>query len=301
MKARAPGKLVLSGAYAVLYGAPGIVSAVDRYAIADSSRAAELVTPEVRAAIGDAPAPWFDASALRGPRGKLGLGSSAAILVASLAAITLRAGATAEDTSLGDAILETALEAHRAAQGGGSGIDVACATRGGTLVFRRTASDLSLEARALPSSLSFEVWAGGQPVSTAEFVQRVAELETRDRADFARQMATLTLHAEDAARALAAADGAALLSALGAQRRALGRLGESAGVPIVTQDIEELAELAEKDDAVVIPSGAGGGDVALYAGPEPPSPALVARRNRLGHERLELTLGARGVHAWDGS
>ena len=63
MRARAPGKLVLSGAYAVLYGAPAIVTAVSRYAIADTGRAAEFVTPEVRAAIGDRCAPWFDANA----------------------------------------------------------------------------------------------------------------------------------------------------------------------------------------------------------------------------------------------
>ena len=33
--ARAPGKVVLSGAYAVLEGAPALVAAVDRYVVAD--------------------------------------------------------------------------------------------------------------------------------------------------------------------------------------------------------------------------------------------------------------------------
>src|SRR5690606_12116062 len=37
MKTKAPGKVVLSGAYAVLEGAPCIVTAVDRYVYADSS------------------------------------------------------------------------------------------------------------------------------------------------------------------------------------------------------------------------------------------------------------------------
>ncbi len=35
MRARAPGKVVLSGAYSVLRGAPAIVTAVDRYVEAD--------------------------------------------------------------------------------------------------------------------------------------------------------------------------------------------------------------------------------------------------------------------------
>jgi len=106
----------------VLEGAPAIVSAVSRYAIADTAKAAEMITPEVKAAIGTQPAPWFDASALRGPRGKLGLGSSAAILVASLAALELERRRELTGEALGRAVLEHALGAHRAAQGGGSGV-----------------------------------------------------------------------------------------------------------------------------------------------------------------------------------
>ena len=41
-RARAPGKVVLSGAYAVLAGAPAIVSAVSRYVTADTSRPADV-------------------------------------------------------------------------------------------------------------------------------------------------------------------------------------------------------------------------------------------------------------------
>ena len=55
MRARAPGKIVMSGAYAVLEGAPAIVTAVDRYVLADAGRPAEFVTPEVREAWGMRP------------------------------------------------------------------------------------------------------------------------------------------------------------------------------------------------------------------------------------------------------
>ncbi|MBM4364466.1 MAG: phosphomevalonate kinase, partial [Deltaproteobacteria bacterium] len=82
MIARAPGKLVLSGAYAVLEGAPAIVTAVDRWVTADTGRPADRLTPEVSAALAGRTAPWFDAGPLRDGEQKLGLGSSAAILVA---------------------------------------------------------------------------------------------------------------------------------------------------------------------------------------------------------------------------
>ncbi len=298
MRARAPGKLVVSGAYAVLHGAPAIVTAVTRYAIADTARPAERVTPEVRAALGTAAAPWFDASELRGPKGKLGLGSSAAILVASLAALALDAGAAGDDASLAGAVLERALDAHRVAQGGGSGVDVLCSALGGSLVARRSDGGLVSDRIALPGALSWEVWAGGAPASTAHFVAKVEELAAREPSRFETHMASLCTAAVEAAAAASAGRAGDLLTHLDAQRRGLGALGQAAGVEIVTADVAELGAIAAREGAVVLPSGAGGGDVALFVGRGPPSAELCARRSALGHAVLELSLGARGVHAW---
>ena len=78
--ARAPGKLVVTGAYAVLEGATSIVAAVDRYATADSGRPPTRVTEEVAAAITAGyldGALDFDASPLRAPRPTAGAASSA--------------------------------------------------------------------------------------------------------------------------------------------------------------------------------------------------------------------------------
>ncbi len=293
MIARAPGKLVLSGAYAVLDGAPAIVSAVDRYALADSSRPAERITPEVEAAIGARPAPWFDASALREGGEKLGLGSSAAILVASLAAIALEAHGPLDHDALCDAVLAPALAAHAQAQGGGSGIDVAASCRGGTLVAQR-ADGLQLRAVALPAALHVEVWTAGQPASTAELLGRVRAL------DAARYQALSTpqRHAsEHAVQALDEGDAALFVTALALQCAALANLGDAAGAPIVTAEVRRLAEQAVRERGAVLPSGAGGGDVTLFVGVAPPSAALSALARELGHHRLDLSLGARGVHA----
>ena len=72
----------------MLEGAPAIVSAVNRYVIADTNQTTDFVTDEVKSAKLSS-APWFDATELRDGNHKLGLGSSAAILVASLAAVRL--------------------------------------------------------------------------------------------------------------------------------------------------------------------------------------------------------------------
>ena len=47
MRGRAPGKVVLSGAYAVLSGAPALVSSVTRYVEADSAGTSDLAAAEL--------------------------------------------------------------------------------------------------------------------------------------------------------------------------------------------------------------------------------------------------------------
>ncbi|HEY5376103.1 MAG TPA: hypothetical protein VIK01_20625, partial [Polyangiaceae bacterium] len=179
-RARAPGKLVLSGAYAVLSGAPALVAAVNRYVLADSVYPAKFLTPEVLAAIGGRPAPWFDADDLRENGQKLGLGSSAAIVVASLAALELDEHADLDDAALCARVYERALVAHRAAQGGGSGVDVASSAHGGVLAARRRGGELELSKVSLPQGLQFEVWGCSTSASTAAFLARIAEFAARD-------------------------------------------------------------------------------------------------------------------------
>jgi phosphomevalonate kinase len=293
MKAHAPGKIVLSGAYCVLEGAPAIVSAVDRYVVCDTTRPAQLVTAEVRAALQDSPAPHFDASALRAHDRKLGLGSSAAILVATLAA--LRGGAEAEQ-DLRRAIEPLALAAHRRAQGGGSGIDVAASVWGGTLIATRSAPDvLELQSLNLPEELVVEAWASDISASTPELLASVALLRDRDPREYAQLMTLLGTAARRAADACLARRADELLSALQAQRAGLSALGQAAGVPIVTPAVARLADRAELDGSVVLPSGAGGGDIVLWVSTRASSPEFRALAEQLGHFHVPLALHARGV------
>ena len=300
MIALAPGKIVVSGAYAVLEGAPAIVVAVDRYATADTTRSPAFVTPEVAAAIGEKPAPWFDASPLRDGDRKLGLGSSAAILVASLAALELEARGALDDSTLCGLVLERALRAHRSAQGGGTGIDVAAACHGGTIVAERRRGMLAVTRSALPDALHLEVWAAGHPASTPALLEQVERLSQRTPERYRQLLEAQSAAARAGALALERGSAPALVASLRDQCRCLDELGEASEAAIVTAGVRTLNEAAQREGAAVLPSGAGGGDVALFAGLAPPSQKLRAMANHHGHLPLALRLEARGVHHVDG-
>jgi phosphomevalonate kinase len=298
VKAKAPGKIVLSGAYAVLEGAPAIVSAVDRYVLCDTELAPERVTPEVRAALPHGPFPGFDASELRDGPHKLGLGSSAAILVAALGAV--RAPEFADDEALRAAIEGPALRAHREAQGGGSGIDVAASTRGGTLIVRRTASGaLEIEPARLPPALHVEVWASGVSASTPELLRAVADYRRQSPRDYEQLMSALSAAAARAAAALRGATPEALIAQLSQQRELLGRLSEASGVPIITPEVRQLAECAQPRGAAVLPSGAGGGDIVLWVGLDASPHPFRELASSLRHRLVPVKLHARGMFALD--
>jgi phosphomevalonate kinase len=297
--ARAPGKLVLSGAYSVLEGAPAIVAAVDRYVTADGGRPADLVTDEVRAAIEAGVierAPWFDASPLReraadGTTRKLGLGSSAAILVASMAAVI--GDRFGDEGALREALFGSALAAHRAAQGGGSGVDVAASVLGGVIVAELgPEGGLAVRLHALPPGTTVEVYASPVASSTRALLARVRALA---EADPARHRALLAAAGEGARAAVAACTVEALVRAVAAQTDALGALGEAAGAPIVTPEVAALRGAAEGEGGTFAPSGAGGGDIAFFVGAGATSEAFRRRAEARGLQRIELVIAATGV------
>jgi phosphomevalonate kinase len=295
-RAHAPGKVVLSGAYAVLSGAPAIVSAVSRYVLADTERPAPLLTDEVRAALrAGERAPWFDASALREHERKLGLGSSAAILVASLFALERAARPNAGVAELRELVFARALAAHRAAQGGGSGVDVASSTFGGCLVYQLGQAAPRITSVVLPAELHFEIWVCPSSASTPQLIAQVEALRARDPAAHARYLGAQADASRAAASCAERADAAGLLQALRAQFAALSGLGRAAQVPIVTPELAELGPAAEGEGGVLLPAGAGGGDIALHVGPRPSSPALRVALQQRAHSLLEADIAAGGV------
>lgn len=295
MRVRAPGKLVLSGAYAVLEGAPAVCAAVDRYVVADDSRPAITVTDEVRAALADSTAPFFDASALRQNNDKLGLGSSAAILVASLGARELTRDPALTSEGLRQRVLQPALLAHKKAQGGGSGVDVATCVHGGVIRFQLVPKGVDVKHVSLPEALGVRVFYSGKAASTRDLLQKIDTLHREKPNEYNQLIEDQADAAERAAQALG--DAPAFVEALRDQCFALYRLGRAAGADIVSDEQLELCHLAGAEEAAALPAGAGGGDVMLFAGLTPPSQSWLSRALAFGQKPLKLSLGAPGLQA----
>lgn len=193
MIATAPGKLILTGEYAVLDGGPALVVAVDRRVVArrqagprGSSEFLLAIVDEITRRLGEAhPSARaateivVDSTAFFSGNQKLGLGSSAAVTVAATA-LALAADHEAVPVIDREEVLSIASAAHAAAQGPrgtrGSGADIASAVHGGVISFQRT--DGMRAALALPQatrlSAAGDVLPGaGDPRATAS-VYRLA-------------------------------------------------------------------------------------------------------------------------------
>gem|GEM_PF-7007509 len=200
----APGKMVLTGAYAVLRGAPALVVAVSRGAVATDAREAPA-TPEVAAALGVAMAPALDLRALFDGDRKLGLGASAAGLVATLGLRAALRGDRLDDASARDALFRVALAAHREAQGGGSGVDVAASVYGGVLEF--TVDGPTVAPAALPPGVVLAAYAARASARTSDLrrlVDGFCERSPERAAGLFSELGRASFEARDACRAQAA-------------------------------------------------------------------------------------------------
>lgn len=294
MRTFAPGKLVLTGAYAVLAGAPAVAIAVRRGAYAAASRVALTPTPEVRAALGDLPAPHADASDMFVGARKLGLGASAAILVASLAASLAPSAADLADPLFRDDLFARARKAHADAQSGGSGVDVATSIHGGAIEYTMGAPIRRL-AQGLPKGLEVSVFACATSARTSDLRAEIDRLAVTKPQTHETLMAELVAIANDGAKAARRGEGPAFVDALRRTARALAKLGDAAQIPIVPGGFDELEAVAAAEDASFSVSGAGGGDVAVYVGPNAPSPRFRERAHALGLFSLTCSIDHKGV------
>ncbi|GAA1517400.1 phosphomevalonate kinase [Brevibacterium permense] len=225
---------------------------------------------------------------------KFGLGSSAAVTVATIAALDefYRLGLTlTERFKL--AVLATIAISTKA-----SGGDLAASTFGGWIRYSspdRAALHAHREAHGVVSAMSCSEWAGcsarrvtppssldllvgwtGSPASTEHLVTRVhtpreqasessagstaAAQKARPLVSFAAESHTLV---DDLVAAFDADDAEASLTTIRSVRTLLRRLSDSTGSLIETEALHDLCEIAETHGAAAKPSGAGGGDCGI--------------------------------------
>ena len=266
--ARAPGKLFLSGEYAVLRGAPAVACAVGRHVEASflSRNTAEdheaerwrLAAGEILLRHGLAPAPAdralkIESRALYSAGGiKLGFGSSAAVAVAVTGLLL-----AAQDRRFLDADrLRIADDLHRALQGpGGSGVDVAASLHGGVIAVEGD----RVESLRWPNGLYCEVIFTGRDADTADAIGRFQEaLQGGARAHLRALCA-----AAEAARQAWNRSPEAIVAAVQEYAAVWRKLDRSAGLGVFSREHRRLESLARAADCVYKPSGSGGGDCGL--------------------------------------
>jgi phosphomevalonate kinase len=320
--ARAPGKLVALGEYAVLEGAPALVLAIDRYAVAtlepspdaechlrtrmaeqgdrSFSVSASSGVSLVDTVIASAPAarPWngvLDSSAFFVGDTKLGLGSSAAALCAWAG---VWAAYVAPESARPDTSLAALVGLHRAFQGGrGSGIDVAASLAGGVVEFRLdVARTPQLGSVRLPNSVGFAGVFAGRSASTPEFVAHFRAFQSARPGEAAAWVRRLSATAEAGCAAARGGAADAFVEAIADYGRGLRDLGEAIGADIVTAEHRQIGEHARRHGVSYKVSGAGGGDLGLACALDKGAlDAFKASVRERGFRVIDLGLAERGL------
>ncbi len=230
---------------------------------------------------------------------KLGLGSSAAVIVALAAAFRAQLAAWERIEQVPapeDALLENLWINAEVQDGRGSGLDVAAATFGGLLAYQVEEDALSVDVVELPPDIVFTAVWTGKPASTADFLDGMEAFEQRAPEAHQEHMRALTALAEQGLAACSARDAAAWLEVVRAWTPAMESLGRAADLPIVEGAHAELAALATGADTAYKPSGAGGGDVGLLFARSPAALAQTARKAQdAGYRCVPLHVHPDGV------
>jgi len=271
--ASAPGKLFLSGEYAVLEGAKAVITSVDRRITASTTKrnipqtilvkeikkqADSFLTQRADARIGILPNIEIENRGFSKDRVKFGIGSSAAVSAAATGTLLLWSGLPIKKYT--KEIIQVATQAHRTYQGGkGSGGDVAASVSGGTIVFGGKGEIVNTGS---PKAETIFVWTG-KSASTVSFVQAVGDLKESESHLYDRIMARLVETSNTLAKGYLEGDAEAVVELTGEYADIMRDLGRAAQVPIMTEELELVCSLAKKCNGNAKPSGSGGGDMAV--------------------------------------
>ena len=208
----------------------------------------------------------------------LGLGSSAAVTIATLGALSNCSGRT--DTKQ---LHQDALKIVREIQGRGSGADLAASLLGGLISYRApTSENTNAEISPLPlPQVPVSLRYCGYKTPTAEVLRLIAERRVGQEAFFDALYKRMGEAAEIAIKAAQAKD-AAFYAALSTYQDLMGELGVSD--PTLDQIIADATRAPETLAAKI--SGSGLGDCVVAFGPTPVDfrPVTIATEGLVVHD-----------------
>lgn len=285
---RVPGKVMLSGEYAVLHGGTTVLMPVPRFLTVTETTENDpsKYSPVVRSAMGfpidelheyecdhgiggvDVDYSEFYATDESGKKVKLGIGSSAAEAVGVISLRFERAGLEWDEHA--EMIAAYADHVHRTVQGGiGSGADVAACAFRKPIKFKHSQQGIlvdqvvqSPDVDKIPMHL---VWSG-QPANTRMMVERFEQWVSRSDERTIRLMQQLLKTASDVSHLWFKVDEKELFSYLDKFVAILIACTSRAGIPFILPIHAELAKWAEEHGGRAKPTGAGGGDMILLLG-----------------------------------
>ena len=211
---------------------------------------------------------------------KFGLGSSAAVTVATVSALDRFYGLGLDEMSRLKLALLATIGVNPLASGG----DVAASLFGGWIAFSSPDRDWVVRRASESSVVSLvgEEWPGlsvrrlrpltgarlvvgwtGEPASTAQLVDGIQRRKQREDSHYGAFLEDSRSCVDALVAAFDADDLAAAQRQLHRARRLLVRLGVSVGISIETPDLTLLCDSAEFVGAAAKSSGAGGGDCGI--------------------------------------
>jgi phosphomevalonate kinase len=283
----APGKLMLTGEYAVVEGGPALLMAVSRRVVARAvapTAETKLGTPsEFLAEVQAHFATEFghrivvDSDALYHNGHKLGLGSSAAVTVAAvgqaMAQIAMTADSVAPALPTVADIVRIASEVHAMVQArhgaAGSGADIAAICHGGLIRFVRSSDNPPSELTrydSLPTGVQLQAFYIGSSASTTSLVSAVAAAKRAAPVAVNGALQQISTASAAACEAVDANDAAGFLSSLQQNADGLAALGAAAGTELETSAVRAIRSALRGTGCVVKTTGAGGGDIGIVVG-----------------------------------
>lgn len=277
MTTSAPGKLLLFGEHAVMYGYPCIVTAISqRLVVKPGEPQGDTRFIEAATAAWGQPGQKFLAES--DFSGKYGFGSSSAVTVATLKA--LKPEATVQE------LFDTAYRIILDVQGSGSGADVAAAIWGGTLYYAKGKIIEPLKITEIPLIVGYT----GVKADTVSIVADVAKKKKVNLEKVERIFDAIGLLANDAKSKMIEGDWERVGRLMDFNQEYLRDLGVS------SEKLEALISAAKAAGAGGAKlSGAGGGDCMIALASEDKRKAVEQAIEHAGGQVIHITAGAEGV------